>query len=182
MHVRRPRECACSCFRCSCRHVAFGRHTLPTNPMFMPVYGNTHARRDERRACSRGTALHQRQRMHRHRCESACTKKNRCADATTRAKFRAMNTSPHALDATSTCASTQRAHDTHTRRDACMSVDDESMEHADRSVHRLAAGRMPRIVRSRTRRPDHGAPSTNLRIFISHARHGDRRMTWRAYR
>ncbi|WP_197337611.1 hypothetical protein [Ralstonia solanacearum] len=77
---------------------------------------------------------------------------------------------------------TARAHDTRTRRDACMSVDDESMEHADRSVHRLAAGRMPRIVRSRMRRPDHGAPSTNRRIFISHARHGDRRMTWRAYR
>lgn len=109
MHVRRPRECACSCFRCSCRHVAFRRHTPPTNPMFMPVYGNTHTHRDERRACSRGTARHRHQRMHRHRCESARTKKNRCADTTTRAKFRAMNTSPHALDATSTCASTQRA-------------------------------------------------------------------------
>ncbi|QTY24869.1 hypothetical protein CDC46_26365, partial [Ralstonia solanacearum] len=58
-----------------------------------------------------------------------------------------------------------------------MSVDDASMERTriDPCMRR-AASRMPRIVRSRMRRPDHDAPSANLRIFISHARHGDRRM------
>ncbi|MDB0570118.1 hypothetical protein LBW59_04925 [Ralstonia solanacearum] len=94
-----------------------------------------------------------------------------------------MNTSPHALDATSTCASTHRARMTLAHDAMRMSVDDASMERAriDPCMRR-AASRMPRIVRSRMRRPDHDAPSANLRIFISHARHGDRRMTWRAYR
>lgn len=150
MHVRRPRECVCSCFRCSCRHVVWCRHTLPANPMFIPVYGNTHAHSDARRACSCGTARHRHQRVHRHRCERARAKKNRCADATTRAKFRAMNTSPHALDATSTCASTHRARRTLAHDAMRMSVDDESMERAriDPCMRR-AASRMPRIVRNR---------------------------------
>ncbi|MGG1952723.1 hypothetical protein [Ralstonia solanacearum] len=81
---------------------------------------------------------------------SARAKKNRCADATTRAKFRAMNTSPHALDATSTCASTHRARRTLAHDAMRMSVDDESMERAriDPCMRR-AASRMPRIVRNR---------------------------------
>uniref|UniRef100_A0A809E0H9 Uncharacterized protein n=1 Tax=Ralstonia solanacearum TaxID=305 RepID=A0A809E0H9_RALSL len=46
-----------------------------------------------------------------------------------------MNTSPHALDATSTCASTHRARMTLAHDAMRMSVDDASMERADRSVH-----------------------------------------------
>lgn len=76
-------------------------------------------------------------------------RKKRCVDATTRARFRATNTSKRALATTSTCASTPRARMTHAY-DAMHACRWMAKTVGRTRAHRHTASRMPRIARNQT--------------------------------